>query len=279
VSEPDAKLYRLETTRYDRVAGMLLALLTLLGVLVSVMLVVWLTSRIFATQAAVPVTLEEVGSEEDAWGPGNDIEPPPSGESDLADEETEEVLNAVADAVATRLAALENPVMGATDRGGIGQGGGNGRGGGGTGHGRKGRPQRWEVMFDRGLTLESYATQLDFFGIELAVLMPDKRVEYASHLVRSRPDRRSGPADADKRYYLAWKRGELQQADRELLNRAGIQVGTNIILKFLPPETEQKMAALEQATAGKREARSTLFGIRRGTTAPYEFYVIRQTYR
>ena len=109
MNSPDAKLYRLETSRYDRVAGMLLALLTLLGVLVSIMLVAWLTNRIFATQAAVPVTMEEIGTDEDPWGPGNDIEPPPAGENDVAEEEPEEVLNAVADAVATHLAMLETP--------------------------------------------------------------------------------------------------------------------------------------------------------------------------
>lgn len=214
MNSPDAKLYRLETSRYDRVAGMLLALLTLLGVLVSIMLVAWLTNRIFATQAAVPVTMEEIGTDEDPWGPGNDIEPPPAGENDVAEEEPEEVLNAVADAVATHLAMLETPVSGAKDEGGIGLGGGHGRGGGGTGHGRKGHPRRWELMFDRGLTLETYAKQLDFFGIEMGVLMPDKRIEYAARLTRSRPDRRTGPADAEKRYYLTWKRGELEKADR-----------------------------------------------------------------
>ena len=91
------------------------------------------------------------------------------------------MLNAVADAVATRAAMLERRVSG------DGAPAAAGRGGGGTGHGRKGKPRRWEVMFDKGLTLEAYAQQLDFFGIELGVLRPNNRVEYAFNLARIAP--------------------------------------------------------------------------------------------
>ena len=187
MSKPGAKLYRLGVSRYERVASMLLALLTLFGIAVTVMLVIWLTNRIFASTTAVPVTMEEIGDDEDPWGPGDDIEPPAPEETDLVEEEMEEILDAVADAVATRAAMLENRVSGD----------GTGRGGGGTGHGRKGKPRRWEVMFDRGLTLEAYAQQLDFFGIELGVLRPNNQVEYASNLARSLPNRRPGVADQE----------------------------------------------------------------------------------
>ena len=64
-----AKLYRLEVSRYERVASMLLALLILLGILVLVMLITWLTSRIFASTSAVPVTMEEIGDGRSPLGP------------------------------------------------------------------------------------------------------------------------------------------------------------------------------------------------------------------
>jgi hypothetical protein len=231
-------------------------------------LITWLTSRIFASTSAVPVTMEEIGDDEAPWGPGDDVEPPAPEETDLVEEEVEEVLDAVTDAVATRAAMLENRVSGD----------GKGRGGGGTGHGRKGKPRRWEVMFDKGLTLEAYAQQLDFFGIELGVLMPNNRVEYAFDLARSRPSHRGGAADQETRYYLTWKKGDLQQADRTLLSRAGIQAGRNLILKFLPPATEQEIYGLEQARANGRKVRSTVFGIRKGSSKPHEFYIVNQTY-
>jgi hypothetical protein len=49
-------------------------------------------------------------------------------------------------------------------------------------------------------------------------------------------------------------------------------------LKFLKPETEQAIYALEQARANGRKVRSTVFGIRKGSSKPHEFYIVNQTY-
>ena len=62
--------------------------------------------------------------------------------------------------------------------GGIYGGFGDGRGL-GHGPGKPGLPRHWEVMFSKGTTLDAYARQLDFFGIELGVLMPDNKIVYA----------------------------------------------------------------------------------------------------
>jgi hypothetical protein len=283
VSGSDTKLHLLKVSRYEHVASVLLAMLISLGSFVLVTLIAWLASRNYTSQVAVPVKMEQIGDQEEApWGPGNDIEPPPGGGGDTTEEEPEQVLNAVADSVTSRAAMLEETVLGGAgqggpDEGGIGPGGGKGRGGGGTGRGRQGKPRRWEVMFDKGLTLEAYAQQLDYFGIELGVLRPNNQVEYAFNLARTRPSSRKGAADQEKRYYLTWKKGDLQQADRTLLSRAGVQVGRSLILKFLKPETEQEIYALEQAHANGRKVRATVFGVRKGNKKPYEFYVIRQT--
>ncbi|MBN2024605.1 MAG: hypothetical protein JW809_17635 [Pirellulales bacterium] len=262
------RLYRLEVSRYEQVASMLLALLVFFGAVVTIMVVVWLTGKIFASHAAVPFTMEEIGSDEDPMGPGDDIEPPPPQETDLEEEEIDEIIEAVEDVVATRSAMLERRVSGT----------GTGRGGGGTGTGRKGKPRRWEVSFAKGLTLEEYAKQLEFFGIELGVMMPNNRVEYAYNLTRSRPSRRSGTIEeenARKRFYLTWRHGELQEADRQLLARAGIQAGRRIILKFLTPETERKLYDLEKTYANGREVRRTLFSVVPDGEG-YQFQVVRQ---
>ena len=260
--------YRLLVSSYDQTAGMLLALLIVIGLLVTIMVAIWLSSQVFTSQKAVPVTMEEIGSDEDPWGPGDDIEPPAPQETDIEEEEIEEVIEAVSDAVATRTAMLERRISGD----------GKGRGGGGTGHGRKGKPRRWEVQFLKGNTLDTYAKQLDFFGIELGVLLPDNRVEYAYNLVRTRPTRRVGPADQDKRYYRTWRSGDLQEADRQLLARAGIQAGRRLILKFLPRQTEEQLYTMEQAKAEGRSVAATRFGVEPDGKG-YRFTIIRQTYR
>jgi hypothetical protein len=187
----------------------------------------------------------------------------------------------VADAVGSQAALLDDPSL--TEDAVTGSGGSTGDGrnlGRGSGPGGSGKRRHWEVRFPPGNTIETYARQLDSFRIELGVLMPNNRVIYVSQLAADRPTRREGPADQEKRYYLTWRKGGLQQADRELLGKAGVQAGSSLILKFIPRDLEKQLIQLERNRAGDRadRVRTTYFGIRpqgRG----YEFYVIDQTYR
>ena len=264
-----SNLYRLGVSRYDRTAGMLIALLILLGMLVFLMAAIWLTNRMLATAVAVPIVMEEVGDqEEDPIGPGDDIEPPPPMETEILEEEIEDVLEAVEDAMATRAAMLQKSVSGE----------GTGEGGGGTGKGRKGAPRRWELRFREGNSLSTYAQQLDYFGIELGVLKPGNKVLYISNLSRRRPNTRTGSREDEKRYRFTWTQGSLEQADRTLLERAGVDIGRSRIYKFLPPPLYQKLRVMEAEHAGGKKVRSTLFGIK-SSGSSHEFYVMRQSYR
>ena len=80
---------------------------------------------------------------------------------------------------------------------------------------------------------------------------------------------------------MSWRRGELQEADRTLLVRAGINTKNRIILQFYPPNIEQLLAQAEKQRAGARgvkEIRRTVFGVK-SLGADYEFYVTDQEYR
>ncbi|MBN1590350.1 MAG: hypothetical protein JW888_12615 [Pirellulales bacterium] len=247
---------------------MLIALLILLGTLVSIMLIVWLTNQVWGSEKAVPVVMEEIGDQEDdPWGPGDDIEPPPPMETDLVEEELDEILDAVEDAMATRSAMLERGVSGE----------GTGKGGGGTGRGRKGARRKWELRFDKGNTLEAYARQLDYFKIELGILQEDDQLLYISKLSQPRPVTRKGPREAEKRYRFTWTQGSLERADRDLLTRANIDVGRKVIYKFLPPPLYQQLAVMEKDAARGQKVRSTLFGIKSDGDG-YQFYVMRQSF-
>lgn len=250
---------------------MLLALVILLGVVVTILLLVLLTSKIFLTQAAVPVELMELGTGDGPLGGSMELEGPIDEEIELQEPSLQDTLAAVADAVAEQAAMLENPSLSDQTKRGRG-GGGKGLGSGdGTG---SGLARRWEVYFE-GSSLSVYARQLDSFGIELGVLMPGNQVIYAYNLSKPRPDKRTGPADAEKRYYLTWRGGELQQADRELLARAGIESSGRIMLKFLPPEVEANLQNLETTVKGPKteRERKTRFGLR-SQGAGYAFFVI-----
>lgn len=183
--------------------------------------------------------------------------------------------------VSSKAAMLEDPMW--EDRPRAGRGKGIGRGiGDGVGDGTGGRPRRWEIEFPEGNTLEMYARQLDYFGIELGILLPDGKVVYAFHFTRPKPDSRTGSAEAEKRYYLTWRRGRdrLIAADRELLARAGIPAEGKIIIKFLPPKVEAELAALEKQYAdqrGEKRIRKTVFRIRPEGQG-YAFLVSEQTY-
>ncbi len=238
-----------------------------------------------AGQRAVPVELLALGSGGGPLGGGLELETSLGDEigreTDLDEPVLEETVAAVADAVGAKAALLDDPALTEAIRSGSGRGrGGEGRGvdrGAGTG---SGVVRRWEVRFLRGNTLQTYARQLDFFGIELGALMPGNKVVYAYHFSQPQPTTRAGAADQEKRYYLTWRSGELQEADRELLARAGISTADRIVLKFLPPELEARLAHMEKARAGA-EARNiggTRLGIRPEGEG-YAFYVLDQWYR
>lgn len=241
--------YALTVTNYDRVLSMVLAAMLLVGAAVLVLLALWLTSRLFLGQAAVPVVLEEVGAGDSPLSDQHDLEPPAVDQTDLVEPQITDRLASIAAAVSSQ------PVMTGETRPG-----GSGSGEGGVGSGVQ---RRWELTFMQGNTLDTYARQLDFFQIELGVLEPGNQVTYAYNLTKPKPDTRTGPADAETRYYLTWRGGELVEADRALLARAGIDSQGRIILKFLPPEVESQLVQLEKVHAGEdiERVRRTRFGI------------------
>jgi hypothetical protein len=137
--------------------------------------------------------------------------------------------------------------------------------------------RNWELRFLKGTTKDKYALQLDSFGIELAVVMPDNKLVYVRKFSQKKPETYTGPADQEKRCYLAWQRGDLSIADAELLNRAGVSPGDRVVLKILPAEVEATLARLEKEQAGDNpgDVTKTQFGIR-PAGGKFEFYVTDQ---
>ena len=278
---PIADQSSLKITAYERVASLVLALLILVGLAVILLFMLWLTSPDFYSGAAKEVAWFELG---DSNGLAIDTELE-SDTDDIAQQagleepEFQDTLATIAEVVTAKDTVIQQPIMG-------NQTGAESKGPAGDDRlSRKGPPQpgtrrHWEVTFFDGNTAGTYARQLDFFKIELGVLLPKNRIEYASNLSHNKPQRRTGPADQEQRYYLTWQKGELRQADLELLEKVGIKAGTRPILKFIPAELEGELARLEQQRAGEngKRIRATYFAIRpqgRG----YEFYVRDQTYR
>jgi len=234
----------------------------------------------------VPVKLEQVGTGEGegplGGGSGTDPSPPPPEEAMNLEPPSDSPLKNLAQVIASQETMLADPLW--DDRPRIGYGRGVGRGigdaiGDGTGGGP---PRRWEVRFAPGNTLNVYARALDYFGIELAVMLPEGKVLYAYGFSRLKPATRVGAAADEKRYYLTWRRGrdQLLAADRELFKRAGVATEDKLILKFLPPKVEALLAALEKQRAdehGQKKVRKTVFDVR-SQGSGYTFVVSDQVY-
>jgi hypothetical protein len=269
----------MRVSAYENVASLLIALLALVGLAVLILFLLWLTSIVFESTKATPVTLEQIG-EGGGLGDTEDLDVEEVGlETDLEDPEFKDTLDAITDALVAKTAAMEDPTP--FDNLEKGRGGRKGDGGGtGYGPGIPGKPRHWEVRFIQGQTLKSYAAQLEYLGIELGVLVPGGKVEYAYNLSKDRPDRRVGETEQEKRYYLTWRQGGLQEADRELLGLAGIQAQGKLVLKFLPPKLEADLVQKERQKAGADadRVRATVFQLE-SRSGGYVFKVTDQTYR
>ena len=266
----------LKTSRYDEVSSMLISLLFLVGLFVGLLLFFWLTFTLFPTTTAMPVQFGDFG-DGDSMDEGIMLDQPMADQLgidiDVEEPGYENTMAAMADAVASQLAILDSPVL--TGDSHMGRGGSTGRGTGGSGGGRK-----WEIHFDPGNTMDTYARQLDFFGIEMAVPEQGDTLIYVTQFSKT-PQVRRGKTTDEKRSYLTWSKGGLQSVDIDLFARANVSAGGGkLILKFLPPATEQLLLRIEQAYASNRASRirSTTFGIRpKGNE--YEFFVLRQEYK
>lgn len=140
--------------------------------------------------------------------------------------------------------------------------------------------QRWRIVYS-AVDLDSYARQLDFFGIELGVV-GGPAVDYLSLVSSPSPHVRSAPSADERRLYLTWKHGSLQETDKQLLRRAGITVDGRIVAQFLPPSLEKSLLKLEldysRGSVSASRIRQTVFEVR-ATSDGFEFEVQEQYYR
>jgi hypothetical protein len=189
-------------------------------------------------------------------------------------------LAAIAAAAADRAALLDDPVLLRASQLGSARAVAGFRSGGDVAGSGSAADRVWEVKFPRGNTIQVYARILDYFGIELGVVQPDGTIVYAARLSKAKPDVHRGLASQERRYYLSWSRGNLADADQQLLARAGVDSRDKVVLEFLRPEMESFLAEMEKGYAGGQANRieKTGFGIRR-TANGYDIFVLEQTYK
>lgn len=272
----------LKVSVYDRVASLLVAALVMTGALVAMLVVVWWTSTLLTSKKTQEIFIvEEEGDGEGDEGSGPDptstpeMEEPGMEQLDLTEPNVQETLMAVTDAVSSVAATLDAVQSNVSSRGTGGSGNRK------AGSGVIPRWKRWEIRYI-ATTLEAYAKQLDFFGIELAAMGGGRPgVDYARFDAGQLRARKQSPNDEDKRLYFVWQGGPFQEQDRTLLSRAGVESQGRLLCQFFSPELENRLAVLEQQKLNGqalKKVRRTIFGVR-PSGAGFEFYVLEIQWR
>lgn len=285
----------LKVTRFDLVSAAVIAGALGLAVLMIWLTALWATNRPAESESFVPVELVEFpgGSEDGAPdetllvdSPEDVTDDPSMAEIESAEPEVTEMLDNVLELAETaNNQAQEQFETDLQNAGKMGSATGTGRRPLGMGLGEKGLPreQRWFVSFANGGTLDEYARQLESFQIQLGALLPSGKLIYLSNLTDARPKtREETDGSREKRMYMTWQGGKLRAADRQLFEKAGIDITGGILFHFYPKPAEQQLARLEYERAQKSnrtidQIRRTYFVVQRSGNG-YSFLVTRQIF-
>ncbi len=147
----------------------------------------------------------------------------------------------------------------------------------GPGDGGVSREQRWSIIFTKGQSPDEYARQLDALKVELAVVNGPNQLVYVSNFSSPQPTKRYGTGQKDNRLYFLWQGAGRKQSDLDLLAKAGVPVGENVVLQFYPTEAENRLFQLERRYRGREpgEIRMTRFQVVPSGNS-YDFKVIAQ---
>ncbi len=276
-----------ETTvsQFDKVNGFLVAALVMVGLIVSFLLMVWLTSIIKFKPTTPALFIEEQpygdekpeGVEDDVLEPG--VEEFPEVETpQLAD-----ALEAVTNALSSVRANMEHRDGDAAQMG-KGRGLGSRNGGDGTGKGDIiPEHKRWKIEYSAN-SIEKYADQLSYFKIDLgAVNKLNNEIVRMVDPGGSAQIVRSNRAQEKKSVYFAHERPQLAKWEEALFKRAGESMTHSFTVQFYPEATRSMLRQIEGAHLQSvkrtlREVQNTFFKVVPAGSG-FEYKVTNQIYR
>ncbi|CAD77518.1 MAG TPA: hypothetical protein DDX19_18015 [Rhodopirellula baltica] len=147
------------------------------------------------------------------------------------------------------------------------------------------RFKRWQIEW-KANDLNEYAAQLDHFGIELGVFGGARPgVDLVNQFASNPQVRYLDDPSEEKRLYFLWTRpSPLQRFEERLLMQAGISTRDRQILKLIPEALEAQLATVELRHAVSKghdsveEIARTVFDCV-SKSGGYEFRVVSQRYR
>lgn len=275
--QKSSRFVETKVSKYDLVNAALIAFLVILGSLVLMMLLIWLTSGSRRASPAVfmefpPVTSEEEGEEDDLDDPGAEDFP----EVDIPQLAT--ALEAIPDAL-TQVQASLDARSGSASQMGRGTGRGSRRG-------AVGVPEhkRWVIQYESD-SINSYARQLSFFQIDIGVFYKTSpRIFRLNDPAGSQQVISSSRDEEQKTLRFMHKERRMTRWDEELVKRSGISLEPDgISCQFYPDSTRQLLRNLEGAalqTEGRelKNVRNTYFKIE-PDGGGFAFKVVQIVYR
>lgn len=272
-------------SRYDQLNAALIAGLLLVGFLVSVLFLIWLTT-IVRTKVEPPkaYVYEEPFGDEKPEGYEDDVlEPGVEEFPEVEKPQLKDALEAVTDAVSTVKAALERKDGDAAQMG-KGRGVGSLNGGPGTGGGDIiPEYKRWKIEYEAN-SLDSYAQQLDYFKIYLGAVSSNSNDIVVIANVSGAPQARmSDRKTQGKVLRFSHQRPKMRRWDQSIARKAGVDLNGRLMTQFYPMETRQILRHVERVYlegVGRElsEVRRTIFKVVPGGSG-FEFKITKMLYR
>lgn len=237
-----------KASAYDRLSAWLTALIMLVGFLVAVLFIIWFTSVFrFERNVAppfVPATIGDDGNDKPEGFEDDELDP---GVEDFAEVETPqlaEALEAVSNAVSTIRANSEH-VSG--DAAVMGKGGGYGSREGGPSGSGKGIPdyKRWKIVYEVD-NKDIYKQQLDYFNIRIGVVAPvGEKISQIGNVSKRVEVFETSRTKEKKSLHFAHSKVRMKKWDREIAQKAGVDVNGALMVQFYSEDTRFKIAKAE----------------------------------
>lgn len=283
----------IRVTQYDWVSSWAISVFAGMLVTCGLVVLVWVSTREPKPIESVPVELVDMPGGFEDGSPDETLRvdsPEPEVRdavpSDPVDGPTE-IAESVESVVEMSDVAVQQVQQtfdhGIQNSGHVGSAKGTGRRALGSGTGTGGFPpeQRWFVKFGEKTSLQEYAKQLEFFGIELGALLPDGRLAYLTKLTADVPQvRYVKSGSSENRLYMTWQGGDRRDADVQLFAKANVELRSDtVIFHFYSKATEAKLQQMEVAYRNRplRQIRRTYFFVE-PDAGKYKFSIYRQIY-
>ncbi|WP_231739742.1 hypothetical protein [Thalassoglobus polymorphus] len=277
----------MKVNSFDRLsAGMIAFVFGLILVVIGILLW-WASTRVEKPTFLVPMEMVEVGGEEDGApdetlqieSPEDPNENPSPTEEVLEEAELTDFVEDVvelADVATQQVNAIPISQPGTP---GSAVGTGRKRLGNGPGNSIP-NEERWFIRYSDKASVDEYAKQLDYFGIEMGALIPSGQLILMSNMSAGSPKKTTkSSGKGETRLYMTWQAGNRKAADETLFKKINVDVSDAILFHFYPKKTEQMLLQLEYDYAKRKasEIRRTYFVVAKKGSG-YQFVVTRQTY-